>query len=84
LCGVLLYASAQSLDFLAMTKNSSFPNWKRLVLHPVFPDENELGSVQGTVSSQGTATSISSGSSLEKSAKELPTIDEFIARKPIY
>jgi hypothetical protein len=40
LCGVLLYASAQSLDFLAMTKNSSFPNWKRVVLHPVFPDEN--------------------------------------------
>jgi hypothetical protein len=38
LCGVLLYASAQSLDFLAMTKNSSFPNWKPIVSHSVFPD----------------------------------------------
>ena len=26
LCGVHAYASAQSLDFLARTKNSSFPN----------------------------------------------------------
>jgi hypothetical protein len=28
LCGVLMYASAQSLDFLAITKNCSFPNRK--------------------------------------------------------
>jgi hypothetical protein len=28
LCGVPWYASAQSFDFLARTKNSSFPNWK--------------------------------------------------------
>ncbi|SPF36256.1 hypothetical protein SBDP1_1470001 [Syntrophobacter sp. SbD1] len=28
LCGVPRYASAQTLDFLAMTKNASFPNWK--------------------------------------------------------
>jgi hypothetical protein len=26
-----------------MTKNSSFPNWKRIVFHPIFPDENYLG-----------------------------------------
>jgi len=26
LCGVPMYASAQSFDFLAMTKNCSFPN----------------------------------------------------------
>jgi hypothetical protein len=26
LCGVPMYVSAQSLDFLAMTKNCSFPN----------------------------------------------------------
>ena len=26
LCGVLMYASAQPLDFLARTKKSSFPN----------------------------------------------------------
>jgi hypothetical protein len=26
LCGVQMYASAQSLDFLALTKNCSFPN----------------------------------------------------------
>ena len=30
LCGVPMYASAQSLDFLARTKNPSFPNWKLL------------------------------------------------------
>ncbi|MFH0787629.1 MAG: hypothetical protein V2B13_08420, partial [Pseudomonadota bacterium] len=40
LCGVLQYASAQSFDFLARTKKSSFPNWKPIVSHPVFPDEN--------------------------------------------
>ena len=31
LCGVPLYASAQTLDFLTRTKNSSLPHWK-----PVF------------------------------------------------
>jgi hypothetical protein len=31
-----MYASAQSLDFLARTKKSSFPNWKRIVSHPDF------------------------------------------------
>jgi hypothetical protein len=43
LCGVLMVASASSLDFLAGTKKSSFPNWKLIVLNPVFPvfpDEN--------------------------------------------
>jgi hypothetical protein len=34
-----MYASAQSLDFLAMTKNCSFPNGKQLASHPEFPDE---------------------------------------------
>jgi hypothetical protein len=28
LCGVPKYASAQSLDFLDLAKNSSFLNWK--------------------------------------------------------
>ena len=40
LCGVPMYASAQSLDFLARTKNPSFPNQKPLVSHPEFPDGN--------------------------------------------
>ena len=40
LCGVPMYASAQSLDFLAWTKNPSFPNRKLLVSHPEFPDGN--------------------------------------------
>ena len=31
LCGVPVYASAQSLDFLARTKNPRFPNWKAVV-----------------------------------------------------
>jgi hypothetical protein len=38
-----MYASAQSLNFLAWTKNPSFPNRKPLVSHPVFPDGNLLG-----------------------------------------
>jgi hypothetical protein len=38
-----MYASAQSLDFLAMTKNCSFPNRKQIVSHPEFPDGNEIG-----------------------------------------
>jgi len=37
-----MYASAQSLDFLATTKKSSFPNWKPLVSHPDFPDGHQL------------------------------------------
>jgi hypothetical protein len=39
LCGVPMYASAQSLDFLAWTKKHSFPNWKPIVSHPETPDE---------------------------------------------
>jgi hypothetical protein len=35
-----MYASAQSLDFLARTKKSSFPNWKPIVSPPAFPDGN--------------------------------------------
>jgi hypothetical protein len=42
LCGVPVYASAQSLDFLAWTKNPSFPNRKLLVFHPELPDGNEV------------------------------------------
>ena len=42
LCGVPVYASAQTLDFLAMAKNAFFPNWKLLVSHPGFPDGNQL------------------------------------------
>jgi hypothetical protein len=37
-----MYASAQSLDFLAWTKNHSFPDRKLLVSHPEFPDGNYL------------------------------------------
>ncbi|MGO9020679.1 MAG: DNA-processing protein DprA [Syntrophobacteraceae bacterium] len=37
-----MYASAQPLDFLARTKNASFPNPKLLVSHPGFPDGHEL------------------------------------------
>jgi hypothetical protein len=40
LCGVPMYASAQSLDFLAWTKNPSFPDRKPIVFHPEFPDGN--------------------------------------------
>jgi hypothetical protein len=40
LCGVRPYASAQSLDFLARTKNFTFPNRKLIVPHPEFPDGN--------------------------------------------
>jgi hypothetical protein len=40
LCGVLMYASAQSLDFLARTKNPRFPNQKPVVSHPEFPNGN--------------------------------------------
>jgi len=42
LCGVPVYASAQSLDFLARTKNPSFPNRKQAVSHPEFPDGNYI------------------------------------------
>jgi hypothetical protein len=42
LCGVPMYASAQLLDFLARTKNYSFPNWKPVVSHPEFPDGHYL------------------------------------------
>ncbi len=38
LCGVPMYASAQPLDFLARTKNASFPNRKPLMSNPGFPD----------------------------------------------
>jgi hypothetical protein len=37
-----MYASAQPLDFLARTKNPSFPNWKPVVYHPKFPDGHYL------------------------------------------
>jgi len=37
-----MYAFAQSLDFLATTKKSSFPNWKPPVSHPDFPDGHQL------------------------------------------
>jgi hypothetical protein len=40
LCGVRMYASSQRLDFLLMTKNSTFPNRKPAVSHPEFPDGN--------------------------------------------
>jgi hypothetical protein len=38
-----MYASAQALDFLARTKNTSFPNRKLQASHPVFPDGHYLG-----------------------------------------
>jgi len=37
-----MYASAQSLDFLARRKNPRFPKRKPTVSHPVFPDGNYL------------------------------------------
>jgi hypothetical protein len=33
LCGVPMYASAQTFDFLATTKNCSLPIWKRRCVH---------------------------------------------------
>jgi hypothetical protein len=42
LCGVPMYASARSIDFLARTKNPRFPNRKLKVSHPEFPDGNYL------------------------------------------
>ena len=38
LCGVLMYASAQPLDFLGMTENAYFSNRKQPAFHPEFPD----------------------------------------------
>jgi len=37
-----MYASAQALDFLVRTKNTSFPNRKLQVSHPVFSDGHKL------------------------------------------
>jgi hypothetical protein len=39
-CGVPVYASAQPLDFLATTKNPSFPIRKLTGCHQEFPDGN--------------------------------------------
>jgi hypothetical protein len=44
-----MYASAQSLDFLAMTKNCSFPKRKQVVSHPEFPDGNYFVATAVTV-----------------------------------
>jgi len=44
-CGVPMYASAQPLDFLATTKNCSFPIWKLRCIHPEFPDGYFLYSI---------------------------------------
>jgi hypothetical protein len=41
-----VYASAQPLDFLATTKNPSFPIRKLTGCHQEFPDGNLLGSRQ--------------------------------------
>jgi hypothetical protein len=40
LCGVLLYASAESLDFLDLTKKFSFLIWKPLVCIFLFMDKH--------------------------------------------
>jgi hypothetical protein len=42
LCGVLQYASAQSLDFLDLAKNFSFLIWKLLGAHKSFLDGHYL------------------------------------------
>ena len=42
LCDVLMYASAQPLDFLDRTKIPSFSNWKPILSHPDFPDGHYL------------------------------------------
>jgi hypothetical protein len=38
LCGVQEYVSAQTLDFIDLAKNHSFPNWKLSNTSPDFPD----------------------------------------------
>ncbi len=43
LCGVPMYASAQSLDFLARTKNATYPNRKLQVSQPVSFDVEKPG-----------------------------------------
>jgi hypothetical protein len=40
--GVPVYASAQSLDFFAGTKNASLPDWKPAVSHQGFPDGHKI------------------------------------------
>jgi hypothetical protein len=74
-----MYASAQSLDFLAWTKKPSFPNRKLLVSHPEFPDGNYLVeadtvllpalSLVGEVVQRGSKMVIKSGS-----IEELPEV----------
>ena len=41
-----MYASAQSLDFLARRKNPRLPNRKPIVSHPEFPDGNQIVSIR--------------------------------------
>ena len=41
LCDVRMYVSAQSVDFLDLAQNCSFPTWKRASSHPEFPDGNK-------------------------------------------
>ncbi len=41
-CGIKYYASAQAFDFLAMTKNCSFPILKLTRCHLEFLDGNKL------------------------------------------
>jgi large subunit ribosomal protein L27 len=38
-----MYASAQSLDFLARTKNPRFPHQKQVLYHPEMPDGDKGG-----------------------------------------
>ena len=45
----IMYASAQALDFLARTKNPSFPNRKLQASHPVFPDGHEPGGTNDNI-----------------------------------
>jgi hypothetical protein len=41
-----MFAFTQSLDFLALTKKTSFPNRKPMVSHPEFLDGNSLASLE--------------------------------------
>jgi len=61
LCGVPMYASAQPLDFLARTKNPSFPNWKPIVSHPEFPDGHYLEHGKGAMELQAVYSVVQSG-----------------------
>jgi len=59
LCGVPVYASAQTLNFLARRKNLRFPIWKPTVSRPEFPDGNNLNTALDIMNKKmGTAEAV--------------------------